>query len=108
MLDQLDHDERLRLLRFACSFAWTDLEVQPEERVFIASLAERLGLSDAELARVQAWLKVPPRPEEVDPTQVPVEHRQVFVDALTAVVERDNVVSPDEAEMLELFKQLVG
>jgi uncharacterized tellurite resistance protein B-like protein len=46
MLDQLDREDRLRLMRFVCSFAWADLEVQPEERAFVRRLIARLDLAE--------------------------------------------------------------
>ena len=67
MLETLDREERLRLVKFVCSFAWADLEVQVEEREFVKRLVERLELDDAERGMVDEWLQVPPRPEEVDP-----------------------------------------
>ena len=53
MLDRLSSAERLRLMKFVCSFAWADLEVRPEERRFVARLIDRLGLTPAEEIRVQ-------------------------------------------------------
>jgi fatty-acyl-CoA synthase len=50
MLDQLDRRDRLRLVEFVCSFAWADLEIKPEERVFIARLIRSLDL-ELQIAR---------------------------------------------------------
>ena len=30
MMEQLDRNERMRLMKFVCSFAWADLEIHPE------------------------------------------------------------------------------
>ena len=106
MLRDLPKDERLRLLRFACSFAWTDLQVDEEERRYVRRLAGRLDLDPEEEARVARWLDVPPPPEDVDPQDVPPEHRDLFVKALRAVAERDGAINDEERLTLALFERL--
>lgn len=108
MLDKLDREERLRLMKFVCSFAWADLEVQDEERDFVKRLVERLELDEADRGMVDEWLEVPPRAEEVDPADIPVEHRQLFLDAVRAMIVADGRVDQDEAENLVLLEALVG
>jgi uncharacterized tellurite resistance protein B-like protein len=103
----LDRIERLQLMKFVCSFAWADLEIQPEERRFVASLILRLGLEPAEQAEVLRWLEVPPRPESVDPTQIPVEHRRLFVDAIRGIIEADGEIATEERENLSLLEMLL-
>ena len=107
MVSKLSRSERMRLMRFVCSFAWADLEVQDEERKFVARLMHRLALDDEERRQVEAWLKVPPPPEEVDPSQVPREHRQLFLDTMRELVGADQVLDPEERETLSLFEQLL-
>ncbi len=107
MLEELDRDERLRLMRFVCSFAWADLEVRSEERSFVSRMIHRLDLDDAEKRQVEEWLKTPPHPESVDPTQIPLEHRKLFVQYMEEVVGADADVSPEEGENLTLFKELL-
>ncbi len=107
MLEELDRDERLRLMRFVCSFAWADLEVQSEERSFVSGMIRRLDLDDMEKRQVEEWLETPPPPESVDPTQIPLEHRQLFVQCVEEVVGADADVSPEEGENLTLFKELL-
>lgn len=106
MLADLPKGDRLLLLRFVCSFAWTDLEVDEEERRFVRRLASRLDLDPEEEKQVSRWLQVPPLPEEVDPQDVPPEHRDLFCKALRAVAERDGVVNEEEALTLQLFDRL--
>ena len=108
MITELSREDRVRLLRFVCSFAWADLEVQDEERSFLRDLIERLGLSDAEGDMVDAWLQVPPPPEEIDPTEIPAEHRQLFLDVVRDMIQADHQVAEGEFEIFELFEQLVG
>ena len=83
-------------MRFVCSFAWADLEIRDEERVYVADLMRRLDLDEDEEVQVQCWLSRPPDPEDVDPTLIPVEHRQIFLDALLGVLGSDGEI--DEAE----------
>jgi tellurite resistance protein len=106
MLDKLNREDRLRLMKFVCSFAWADLEVRDEEREFVADMVERLELDAEEVRQVRGWLESPPRADEVDPNQVPPEHREVFVSAARAVLEHDGEVNEEEAVTLELFRRL--
>jgi len=107
MLDSLDKEERLRLMKFICSFAWADLEVQDEERSFVHDMVERLHLGEAERALVNEWMEVPPPAEELDPSEIPVAHRQLFLDAARAMIVADGRVDHDEAENLVLLEQLM-
>lgn len=107
MLNDLTHEDRMRLMRFVCSFAWADLEVQPEEKNFVARLVQRLHLDERERSMVSKWLELPPRAEEVDPQDIPLEHRLVFLEAVRQVVGQDGVVSDAEAENFELLEQLL-
>ena len=106
-LKTLDREERMQLMKFVCSFAWADLEVQDEERNFVRKMIDRLDLTDAEIAQVDRWLEVPPAPEEVDPATIPREHKQLFIDAARAMVVVDGRVDPEEAENLALLEMLV-
>jgi hypothetical protein len=106
-LDKLSQKDRRRLMRFVCSFVWADLEVRTKEREFVRKMAKRLGLS-AEAAQIDAWLAVPPKPEEVDPGDIPREHRQIFLDAARAAIAADGEVDPEERESLSLFEQLLA
>jgi len=107
MLDALDREDRLQLMRFVCSFAWADLEVSDGEREFIVKLVERLDLDEEERAQVAEWLEVPPRADEVDPTDIPREHRELFLDAARAMIMSDGTIEDVEAENLIIFDQLL-
>lgn len=108
MLDQLNRDERLRLMQFVCSFAWADLQIRPEERSFVARMIGRLELDDDERRQVQGWLQTPPSPEGVDPTSIPLEHRRTFVESIEGIISADGEISAEEYENLTLFKQLLA
>jgi len=107
MLDQLDREDRLQLMRFVCSFAWADLEVTDREREFIVKMVDRLGLDDDERDQVDQWLEVPPHPDELDPEDVPREHRELFLDAARAMILSDGEVDEVEAENLIILDQLL-
>lgn len=107
MLDALTREDRLQLMRFVCSFAWADLEIRPEERNFIIGLVARLELDEDETAQVAQWLQVPPPPDDLDPEDIPREHRKLFLDAAKAMVLSDGNVEEVEAENLVILDALL-
>ena len=108
MLDQLDRKDRLRLVEFVCSFAWADLEIKPEERLFITDLIRRLDLAEDEDLCVQQWLDRPPRLDDLDPTSIPSAHRRFFVEAIEGLIEADGEIADEERESFEIFQQLLA
>ena len=107
MLDRLARRDRLRLVEFVCSFAWADLEIRPEERVFISKLIRRLDLDELEDLQVQQWLDLPPQLDGLDPTSIPVEHRRLFVEAIEGLIASDGEVSDEERDSFEIFLKLL-
>lgn len=107
-MQTLDRDERMRLMKFVCSFAWADLEIHRREREFVARMVERLELDETDATQVAGWLEVPPSAAELDPMAIPAEHRAVFVAAARGMVEADGVVNDDERDCLEIFEQLLA
>lgn len=108
MLDQLDRRDRLRLVQFVCSFAWADFEIQPEERVFISRLIQRLELDEQEDLQIQQWLDRPPNLDDLDPTSIPPAHRRFFVEAIEGLISADGEIAEEERETFEIFKQLLA
>lgn len=106
MPSKLPREDRLRLMKFVCSFAWADLEIHDQERAFVGRMIDFLGLEE-DRKQVESWLRHPPPPEEVDPTDVPREHRELFLDAVRRLVAADDRIDPKEAETLALFEQLL-
>ena len=102
----LDHEDRLRLMKFVCSFAWADLEVQDGEKKVIERLIKTMEL-EADRELINRWLRSPPPAEEVDPTRVPRAHRELLLDAARAVFSADGVIDPKEQEHFELLEQLL-
>jgi uncharacterized membrane protein YebE (DUF533 family) len=85
MLDQLTIEEKVRLIRFMCSFAWADLDVSDRERTMIRDLVRKLGLPEPAASEAESWLDHPP--EEVS---------------------ADGVVDVMEVENFALFEALLG
>ena len=106
-MDQLNRDDRLRLVKFVCSFAWADLEIRPEERIFVDHIVRSLELNDEDQSKVAGWMKIPPSPESVDPTRIPLAQRQLFIDSIEGVITADGEVAPEERENLALLKELL-
>ncbi|MEM6954679.1 MAG: TerB family tellurite resistance protein [Myxococcota bacterium] len=107
MIQTLDREDRLRLMKFICSFAWADLEIQDEERVFIGKLVKQLELDEEETAQVEEWLKLPPTADELDPAEIPRQHRELFLETARAMIVSDGRIDADEAENFALFELLV-
>jgi uncharacterized tellurite resistance protein B-like protein len=107
MLTELSGTDRLRLMRFVCSFAWADLEVRARERAFILRLSKRLALSPDELSAVEGWLMKPPSADELDPAQVPPAHRKMLLAAVRGLIQADGHIDPEEAESLDLLEELL-
>ncbi len=107
MLDALNKEDRLQLMRFVCSFAWADLEIADAEREFVVNLVVRLKLDEEEQEQVAKWLEVPPPADDLDPADIPLEHRQLFLDAARAMILSDGTVEDVEAENLIILDQLL-
>jgi uncharacterized tellurite resistance protein B-like protein len=103
----LEDEDRLRLLRFLCSFAWADLAINESERGLVQRLMGQLDLTADEHEQVEEWLRIPPAPEDIDPTDVPAEHRQLFLDMALQMVGADGHLSEQELETLQLFEKLL-
>jgi uncharacterized tellurite resistance protein B-like protein len=108
MFDDLTNSNRMRLMKFVCSFAWADLTITPEERAFIAQLIRGLELSREEEVQVHSWLDAPPALEGLDPTTIPKQHRRFFLEAVEGVLSADGEMSPEEQESLAVFGALLA
>ncbi|MCK5940477.1 MAG: TerB family tellurite resistance protein [Planctomycetes bacterium] len=95
-------------MKFVCSFAWTDLTVSQAERDMVMRMCGSLKLTESETDQVTKWLELPPPVEEVNPTKVPKEHRQMFLTTLEMIVKADGKVVPAESESLQLFRDLLS
>ena len=59
-------------------------------------------------AEVEAWLKLPPPIDQVDPTDIPAEHRRIFLQLVRELVEVDGQISSQERESFELLSDLLS
>ena len=107
-MQQLDRHERMQLLDFVCSFAWADLRIRPQEREFMKRLVRRLDLPKEERVSVDAMLSRPPRADDIDPIDVPLEHRRLFLQTVKDMVLADGEINAAEAEQLDRFEELLG
>jgi len=108
MLEGLSKEDRLLLLKFVCAQAWTDLEIHEGERRFVERLMQLMTLDEQERSQVANWLHVAPAPGDLDPAQIPAEHRQTFVNAVRAIMYADGEVDDEEREQLERLKTALG
>lgn len=108
MLKNLSREDRLRVMRFVCSFAWADLEIKSKERTLVHKMIKELHLEPDEVKLVEGWLEVPPRAEEVDPASIPKAHRHLVLDAARRMIKADGSIDPEEAESFELLEQLLA
>lgn len=104
----LNADQRLGLLNLVCTFAWTDLQLDDEEREHVRALCRRLDLSESQRAQVETWLDLPPDTEHLaDPGAVPPEHREAFLAEIRRVILADGYVDPEESLAYRLFRDIL-
>lgn len=106
-MNELSKEDRLRLMKFVCSFAWADLHIDESERTMVAKLVRRLKLDADEKKQVEQWLDLPPAAEELDPTQIPDEHKKLFLKTARQMIEADGEIAEEEEENFHLLAQLL-
>lgn len=104
----LDPKSKMALLEFVCSFAWTDLKIQQQERDLVMRIVGRFGLNADETRQVEQWLEQPPPLDDIDPTRIPMAHRRLFWEAAQLAVRADGHVVPAERDQLEVFRDLLN
>jgi uncharacterized tellurite resistance protein B-like protein len=107
MMEGMNQEERLQLVRFVCSFAWADLEIRDAERAYIQDLIRRLDFDEDEAEEVEALLSHPPNPDDVDPADVPLHHREIFLQHVLEVSRSDGELAEVEREAYELLSKLL-
>jgi len=96
--------EREKVLRFAASFLWADLELADDERAFFASLARELEVDDA---RANDMLARPPVPEDIDPNDLCAATADVIRHVALRAIASDGLVRDEEMQMFELLDDLM-
>ena len=107
-LEKLSREDRMKLMRFVCAFAWADLKVADEERLFVSGLMQKMDLTDTESAEVASWMTHPPAPEDVDPMEIPTQHKEIFLSAVREMGKADGEIAKHEADTYVLLEQLLA
>ncbi len=94
-------------MRFVCSFAWADGEIQREEQELVRRMLSRISLESRDRKTVLNWLDVPPRPEEVDPSLIPAKHAWIFLDTVRSVMDADQVIDPQEHKLMARLEKFL-
>ena len=102
----LSSADRTKVLRFAASFLWADLELADSERRFLTELARELAVDDAP-REVAGLLDRPPVPEDVDPAEVHPAMADVVRHAALRAIAADGRVAKAEMTMFELLDDLL-
>ena len=77
-------------------------------RITIVDLGRNtLDLNDEDQSKVEGWMAAPPSPESVDPTQIPLAQRELFLDSIEGVITSDGDVAPEERENFALLRELL-
>ena len=101
--EELTAAERLELMRFLCSFAWADGEVQAQERVLLEQILGGLGLEAEARAKATTWLFSPPDMAGFDFGAIAPGKRQLFLDKAFAVASAHGGIAADELRHLKMF-----
>jgi uncharacterized tellurite resistance protein B-like protein len=105
---QLSQAQRQRVLKFGVSSAWADLSLDSREVAVLFDIADELALDDEGRTRFLSWLSEPPPPEEVDPTKVMQEERELCISVASRVIAADGRKTEEEEAFLALLTELLG
>ncbi|MCC6620580.1 MAG: TerB family tellurite resistance protein [Deltaproteobacteria bacterium] len=95
---------RKKLVQMASVAAWVDLEVRAAEREVVLDIARQMGLAGKDLDEVKGWLEN--APPEFDPYEIPLQHRQAFLEAFLEVATADGRIAAEESEMIRILREL--
>lgn len=102
-VDGLTEAERVDLVRFLCSFAWADGEVQAQERTVLERVLGGVGLSAEARAKAAAWLLAPPDMDGFDFAAIGADKRALFIDEAFEVAAADEALAAEEVRHLQMF-----
>jgi tellurite resistance protein len=100
---ELSENERVDLVRFLCSFAWADGEVQAEERAVLGRVIDGLSLDPGRHAEVTAWLSEAPDMDGFDFGAIAEDKRAVFLDLAFEVAAAHGGLGGEELGKLKMF-----
>ena len=101
--DELTESERIELMRFLCSFAWADGEVQPQEKIVLEQVLGGLNMSPEARAEVEPWLTTPPDVEGRELETIDDAKRAAFIDFAYEVAAADGQIAADELKHMKMF-----
>lgn len=107
-MNEISDEHKLTLVRFVCSFAWADLEIADKERDFVRDLVAKLELDEEDTEQAFRWLDQPPREDELDPFDIPIEHARLFLSTVVEMVGADDILDRMEIETYQLFEELIN
>ncbi|MCA9515692.1 MAG: TerB family tellurite resistance protein [Myxococcales bacterium] len=105
-IKNMDLPTRRRLIQLACVAAWSDMNLADVEKEVVLNLARELELGEDDTQRVKSWLAN--GPPDFDPYDIPLAHRQAFLEAFTQVIAADGRIDPEESEAIRLIRELVS
>jgi len=97
--------QRLELVQLACVAAWSNAEVNADERAAVRDLARHFGLTAAEQREVDRWLSE--GAPDFDPYAIPHAHREADFRAVIEVVTSDGRLDPEESALLRVLRELL-
>jgi tellurite resistance protein len=97
----------MRVLQFACTFAWADGRILPGERRAIEALCDRFDLPAEEVARVERWLESRP-PQPTDPARVPAEQRPQLLELVQMISSADGELQSEERALAAALRRAWG
>ncbi len=101
--DELTESDRTELMRFLCSFAWADGEVQPQEKTMLERVLGGLNMSPEARAKVEPWLTAPPDVEGRELKAIDDAKREAFIDFAYEVAAADGEIAADELKHMKMF-----
>ena len=104
----LSQAQRLNMVNLVCSFAWTDFDLDDDERAHIRALCRQLNLDAARREQVEAWLDQPPDTDEMaDPGAIPIAHREAFLEECQRIILADAYVDAEESLAYRIFRDIL-
>ena len=95
----------LQICKFLCGVAWADADIDEGERAYILNLAQLMGLTNAELEKVNGWLELPPDPHDIAPSRLSIEDKRDLIQQALILVNIDGQVTLHEERLIKLLSK---
>jgi uncharacterized membrane protein YebE (DUF533 family) len=99
---------RLNVVRAMAALAWADGYLDQEERGKILGLAGKMGLGEAEMVEVRAWLNEAPSLDEISFGELSERERQAMYLLALHNAYLDDLVWSGEREVLVRLAEMLG